>query len=164
MSFRSSDLLFCLPRAGLTCVPPPRVIIPINVAVTLTSICFNLKVSFCRFPSSLLCGELQKVKVELLNLGEGPLHKLHLASTNPNLFALDVANSNNEDIKIPDFQRKLLSRSLKRVAKISLTDECLNARDKIEYIMWVQGRRKSGISNEELLFYYESTDENPSMR
>ena len=134
------------------------------IAVTSTNICFNLKVTFSGFPSSLLCDELQKVKMELKNVGEGPLHKLHLASTNPNLFALDDANSNNEDISIPDFQKKLLSRSVKRVAKIALPDGCLNSRDRIEYTMWVQGRRKSGVSCEELLFYYESTDENPSMR
>ena len=120
--------------------------------------------TFCGFPTLLLCGEFRKVKVTFSNEGEGPLHKLHSASTNANLFAFDGASSNNENINISGFQKKQLSRFVKRVSKISLPDGCLNARDKIECIMWVQGRQKSGISNEELLFYYESADENPSMR
>jgi hypothetical protein len=121
-------------------------------------------VTFCGFPTLLLCGEFRKVKVTFSNEGEGPLHKLHSASTNANLFAFDGASSNNENINISGFQKKQLSRFVKRVSKIYLPDGCLNARDKIECIMWVQGRQKSGISNEELLFYYESADENPIMR
>ena len=98
------------------------------------------------------------------NEGEGPLHKLHSASTNANLFAFDDTTSDNGDINVPEFQKKQLSRFVKRVSKISLPDDCLNARDKIECVMWVQGQQKSGISREELLFYYESADDNPSMR
>ena len=130
----------------------------------ITSICFHRKVSFCGFPSSLLCGELQKVKVTFSNEGEGPLHKLHLASTNGNLFAFDGSNSNNENIVMPEFQKKQATRYVQRVSKISLNDGCLNAKDKLELVMWLQGRQKSGNSIEELLFYYESADEQPSMR
>lgn len=132
--------------------------------LNLTNVSFNLKVTFCGFPSSLLCGELQKVKVSFSNEGEGSLHKLHLASTNANLLAFDESSSDNEDIKIPDFLKKQLTRFVERVSKISLPNGCLNANDKVESLMWVQGSPKSGTSKENLLFYYESADENPSMR
>ncbi|XP_028410002.1 trafficking protein particle complex subunit 8-like [Dendronephthya gigantea] len=123
----------------------------------------RLEVTFSGFPSSLLCCELQKVNVTFSNKGEGPLHKLHLASTNANLFTFDGANTNNEDITMTEFQEKQQTRSVERVSKIPLPDGRLEADDKIEYVMWIQGGRKSGISSEKLLFYYESSDENPSM-
>ena len=129
-----------------------------------TTIHSDLKVTFSGFPTNLLCGELQKVKVTFSNEGEGSLHKLHAASSNVNLLAFDGSSSDNKDINVPEFQKKQSNRFVQRVSKISLPHDCLNAKDKMESIMWVQGRQKSGISNEEVLFYYESADGNASMR
>ena len=132
--------------------------------LSITNICSYLKATFSGFPTSLLCGELQKVKVTFSNEGEGSLYRLHSASTNANLFAFDATSSDNKDIDVPEFQKKQLNRFVEHVSKISLPDDCLNTKDKMECTMWVQGRQGSGTSNEELLFYYESADANASMR
>ena len=125
---------------------------------------FYIKVTFCGFPKSLLCGEFRQVKVTFSNQGEVPLRKLHLASSNADLFAFDRASSDNEDINVPDFQKKQPTLSVKRVSKILLPEDCLNSREDFECAMWIQGRQRFGNSTEELLFYYESVDDNPSMR
>ena len=120
-----------------------------------------VKVTFSSFPSSLLCGEIHQLNVRVANEGEAPLHKLHVASTSDNLFAFDA--DCNKDVKVAEFQKKQLCRSVKRVSEIKLPNDCLNPGDQTEYHMWLQGSQMSGTTEEKLLFYYESAEENPSL-
>lgn len=92
------------------------------------------------------------------------MRNLHSGSTNPNLFVFDGSSSKSGTIDAPEFHKKQATRLVNRVSKISLPDGCLNAGNTMSCTMWVQGREQSGISREELLFYYESYDESPSMR
>ena len=134
-----------------------------NIHVITVLLLFQ--VAFRGFPSSLLSGELQAVQVSFSNQGEGPLHKLYVASTSANFFAFVGASEDCEDLTVPEYRNNSQSCSLRRVSKISLPDDLLSPGATAGLTMWVQGRRgQAGPCVEELLFYYESAEPSPSMR
>ena len=102
--------------------------------------------------------------MSFVNQGEGPLHQLHVASKTTNIFAFDGATEVIKEINNVENNSKSTSRLEQRISKIPLPKEHLYPGATAELTMWAQGCGQTGTCLEDLLFYYESTESDASMR
>ena len=164
----------------------------LKLNVSLKLFCCT-QVSFTDFPSSLLCGEVSCVNVEFVNTGTHALKKLLIATNNPEFFSFGASQSSvsqsqliqrssdqSQDSSsiyrtIPLDERgggvaggecsTVKMCNVSRVIEIELPgDGTLASGGRLELPMWVRGPDKSGIHEINMLFYYESVEENPKMR
>lgn len=104
----------------------------------------QLQIKFIGLTSEMLCGELKKVEIELINIGSAPVQNLLLGSTTPHLFCIiDLSPIENSPKGLPQVQRIPLPSALQPQQKLTLT-------------MWVRAPDIPGISTLKLLFYFDS--------
>ncbi|KAK3085582.1 hypothetical protein FSP39_005648 [Pinctada imbricata] len=127
----------------------------------------QLQVTFCNFPGTLLCGEVHAVMLQFTNIGSSPLHKLKLASTNPEFITL---GGHGEPPKFPSVYQNSLDvpnydscscrtskdkNSTKSVVDIDLPNGILQPKCTISIPAWVRGNDIGGIHDVHFMFYYE---------
>ncbi|XP_071958347.1 trafficking protein particle complex subunit 8-like isoform X2 [Antedon mediterranea] len=134
-----------------------------------------LEACFADFPYSLLCGEIGQTILEVSNKGDYSLHKLYIASKQPQCFAF--RSPNNTDIQsgplyrtIPlgdreDVDEHVVNvQNLSCVVEVPLPNGLLKPGCSASIPMWIRGPEKAGIHDVDILFYYESTEENFKLR
>ncbi len=142
--------------------------------------------AFTDFPSSLLCGEVSQVFVEFTNKGSYALQKLQVASNHPEFFSFGISQtpvSQSQLIQPPNDHSQSSSNIYRTIPKdeiggertvkvcnvscmtdITIPNGTLAPGESIELPMWVRGPDKSGVHEINMLFYYESVEENPKLR
>ncbi|XP_033124771.1 trafficking protein particle complex subunit 8-like isoform X2 [Anneissia japonica] len=138
-----------------------------------------LEACFIDFPYSLLCGEIGQTILEVSNKGDYPLHKLYIVSKQPQCFAFRSPNNShvNADIQSGSLYRTIPLdnrvdvdehvvdiQKLSCVVKVPLPEGHLKPGCSASIPMWIQGPEKAGIHDVDILFYYESTEENFKLR
>jgi hypothetical protein len=101
----------------------------------------------------MLCGELQQVTLEFQNTGNAALTALYVASTTPDLFSFGQ----------PSLQRP----GVHQVTQISLPSHMVAhlSPGQIHTVpMWLRAPDTKGITNIEMLFYYENANSNSNPR
>ena len=101
----------------------------------------------------MLCGELQQVMLEFQNTGNTALRVLYVASPTPELFSFGEAS--------------LQRQGAHQVTQISLpsdTAACLCPGQTHTVHMWLRAPDTKGITNLEMLFYYENVNSNSNPR
>lgn len=106
----------------------------------------QLQVKMIGLVSEMLCGELQKVQIELINIGSAPIQTLLIGSTTPQLFTIvDLPPIENGPKGLPQVQRISLKAPLKPQDKLTLT-------------MWLRAPDVPGTAALKMLFYLDSGD------
>ncbi len=147
-----------------------------------------LEVIFNSFPSTLLCGEVCSSVVEFTNKGFSPLQKLLVSSNHPELFSFgafhtptnqsqpgkDSANQSKASVyrtvqcsgsrQGGCVESTVDKCNISHVTEIPLPGGSLPPEGSISIPMFVRGPDKSGIHEINMLFYYESSEENAKMR
>ncbi|XP_046999759.1 trafficking protein particle complex subunit 8 isoform X1 [Schistocerca americana] len=106
-----------------------------------------LQVSFQNMSSQMLCGEMQNVSIRFKNIGSAPLSNLYLASSVPELISCagyPVCDTGQGTIP--------------EVIKISLPGGQLAPGQKHMESMWLRAPDYRGITNLEIMFYYENNN------
>jgi hypothetical protein len=101
----------------------------------------------------MLCGELQRVTLEFQNTGRTALTALYVASPTPELFSFGEAS--------------LQQQGAHQVTHISLPNDmaaCLCLGQTHTVPMWLRAPDTKGITNLEMLFYYENVNSNSNPR
>ncbi|RDD44153.1 Trafficking protein particle complex subunit 8 [Trichoplax sp. H2] len=131
-----------------------------------------LEVSFCNFPSRLLCGEIQQVTVELYNTGSGPLHNLYVASSYPELFSFSDDKpdnwSENDTVysKVPVIKyhtRHNKAKKITNVIAVPLPESKLVSGCSVKLPLWIIGSAIPGVQEIDFLFYYEPLEPHPRL-
>ncbi|XP_035678676.1 trafficking protein particle complex subunit 8-like isoform X2 [Branchiostoma floridae] len=134
-----------------------------------------LEVSFLNFPTALLCGEVQQTLVEFTNTGKCTLHRLRVASSNPEFFSFGITQPEEQRTSkyiyktLPldgDESGKALSAKMCNVTDVidvPLPDGTLAPGATACLPMWVRGVNSSGVHEIDFLFYYQSLEKNPKM-
>ncbi|XP_033625745.1 trafficking protein particle complex subunit 8-like [Asterias rubens] len=147
-----------------------------------------LEVIFNSFPSTLLCGEVCSSVVEFTNKGFSPLQKLLVSSNHPEMFSFgafhtptnqsqpgkDSANQSKASVyrtvqcsgsrEGGCVESTVDKCNISHVTEIPLPGGSLPPEGSISIPMFVRGPDKSGIHEINMLFYYESSEENAKMR
>nr|XP_006816958.1 PREDICTED: trafficking protein particle complex subunit 8-like [Saccoglossus kowalevskii] len=132
-----------------------------------------LNVIFSKFPTSMLCGEVQQTNVEFINRGKCALHKLFVSSKNPEFFTfglMKTAKQENQQIyrtlRKDESNNEHVCKALELsfVTQVPLPDGQLLPDSSVTLPMWVRGAETAGTHQVEMLFYYESVEENAKMR
>ncbi|KAJ1524202.1 hypothetical protein ONE63_010723 [Megalurothrips usitatus] len=104
----------------------------------------QLQVKMAGLVSEMLCGEMQKVQIELSNIGSIPIQTLLVGSTTPHIFSIaDLPPIENGPKGLPQVQRIPLQGPLKPQQQLSLT-------------MWLRAPDSPGPAALKMLFYLDS--------
>ena len=140
----------------------------------------NFQVSFCNFPRSLLCGEIHAVMLQFTNIGSSPLHKLKVASTQPEFFTLggkngqlpkfpcvyqtvdEVPNSDSNNSKCQSVSKDTVH--LSRVVDIELPANMLQPKSTLSIPVWIRGNDIGGIHDIHFMFYYQPVQNLPNIK
>jgi hypothetical protein len=101
----------------------------------------------------MLCGELQQVTLEFQNTGKTALTALYVASPTPELFSFGEASPQRQGAH--------------QVTQISLPNDmaaCLFPGQTHTIPMWLRAPDTNGITNLEMLFYYENVNSSSNPR
>jgi hypothetical protein len=101
----------------------------------------------------MLCGELQQVTLEFQNTGSTALTSLYVASSTPELFSFGKASSQQQGAH----QVTQISLPKDMVARL-----CPGQTHTVP--MWLRAPDTKGITNLEMLFYYENVNSNSDPR
>ncbi|XP_038077879.1 trafficking protein particle complex subunit 8-like [Patiria miniata] len=137
-----------------------------------------LEAVFTSFPSTLLCGEVCLSVVELTNQGFSPLQKLLVASNHPELFSFGTSQTPANQSKTSVYRTVPCDGNtggnggecvvdkcrVSHVTEVPLPGGSLPPGGSVSLPLYIRGPDRSGIHEINMLFYYESAEENPKMR
>ncbi|XP_014485657.1 PREDICTED: trafficking protein particle complex subunit 8 [Dinoponera quadriceps] len=119
-----------------------------------------MQILFTKLSPEMLCGEIQKVKVTLRNVGNAPLTNIYIACTDAKLFTLE----NSEVDKSEDSTVRRNSRSVTKIALPGSKNGVLSVGETHETPLWVQAPHEKGTHRLDLLFYYESVETKAALK
>lgn len=123
-----------------------------------------LQVVFSETCKEVIADELQKVTMELRNVGRMPLHNIHLASSSPHLLSFcEFTNNKGEFVEVDGLETPAVrDRDARRnhVTKVPLPNHHLDAGQCHTVTMWLKAPESKGPALVDLIVYYENT--NPS--
>ena len=132
------------------------------------------QVSFCNFPKSLLCGEVQAVMFQFTNIGTSPLHKLKLATCTPEFITLGnhgelpkfpCVYQTSSDVSGQETKSDCNKRDkLSNVMDIPLPNRTLQPKSTVSVPAWVRGNDIGGVHDVHFMFYYEPVTNSPKAR
>ncbi|XP_076470015.1 trafficking protein particle complex subunit 8-like [Babylonia areolata] len=132
-----------------------------------------LSVMFCEFPEALLCGEVHCIEVEFTNVGSVPLHRLRVATSNPNFFTFgsgppedlpkypytyQVRTEQSEACRLHTMPGGSVSGNKTSWGVSSVPfpgDGVLKPGQTMSLPVWLRGNDIGGMHEVDFLFYYE---------
>ncbi|XP_076762823.1 trafficking protein particle complex subunit 8 homolog l(3)76BDm [Xylocopa sonorina] len=112
-----------------------------------------MQIFFSKLPSEMLCGEIKKIDITLKNVGNSPLSKIYVASTDTKLFSLGDDHTNMQEEQTTKKSNRLIMK-----IPLSFNNDILNIGEMYTRPFWIQAPHDKGINRLDLLFYYENTD------
>ncbi|XP_025837429.1 trafficking protein particle complex subunit 8 isoform X2 [Agrilus planipennis] len=118
-----------------------------------------LQVSFLEINTEMLCDELQKIPMEIKNVGNSSIDKIYMATSTPQLISISEFNnkpwSNREsDLKTPAAREKELRRLC--VTQLPLQGDKLDPGQSKSFNIWIKAPSEKGTINIDILIYYEN--------
>uniref|UniRef100_T1J0M8 Trafficking protein particle complex subunit 8 n=1 Tax=Strigamia maritima TaxID=126957 RepID=T1J0M8_STRMM len=149
----------------------------------------SLGVNFHKFPTTMLCGEIQQVNVEFVNNSQLPIAQLHLCFSAPQYFSFgsDLCSTNDSFHSASTFtsnhstdtfayvdsvDKSLKTTGIPTLQRVSRVPVWLSL-DKFTHLpagascklpLWVRAPDQAGKHKLSFLFYYESDGKNSKMR
>ncbi|XP_066254836.1 trafficking protein particle complex subunit 8 [Euwallacea similis] len=158
-SSNTTENVFVKGKKILNISNDPKIVKPVIVKVVPYAPC--LQMFFSEMNSDFLAGELQRVSVDLQNIGSVPLKNIMFATSVPHLLSNCELKSNQVAYTINDGETTQIKEKLARknhITSIPLQEGQLGSGQSVSFYIWIKAPYSRGPFSIDLLTYYENVD------